>query len=70
LAKALGQVHRQGLTHNDIKPANVLVDDSGNRKSVGASDAESETCRAYDESVRLSSQDCSPRVEVDWAQDF
>ncbi len=55
LAKALGQVHRQGLTHKDIKPANVLVDDSGNRKSVGASDAESDTGRAYDGSVRLSS---------------
>jgi serine/threonine protein kinase len=30
LAKALGQVHRQGLIHKDIKPANVLVDDTGN----------------------------------------
>ena len=30
LAKALGQVHRQGLIHKDIKPANVLVDDAGN----------------------------------------
>jgi PAS domain S-box-containing protein len=30
LAKALGQVHRQGLIHKDIKPANVLVDDDGN----------------------------------------
>src|SRR5438876_2203942 len=25
LAKALGQVHRHGLIHKDIKPANVLV---------------------------------------------
>jgi serine/threonine protein kinase len=61
LAKTLGQVHRQGLTHKDIKPANVLVDDSGDRKSVGASDAESETCRAYDGSARLTSQDSSPQ---------
>jgi serine/threonine protein kinase len=29
LAKALGQVHRHGLIHKDIKPANVLVDDAG-----------------------------------------
>ncbi len=30
LATALGQVHRQGLIHKDIKPANVLVNDAGN----------------------------------------
>ena len=30
LARALGQVHRRGLIHKDIKPANVLVDDAGN----------------------------------------
>jgi PAS domain S-box-containing protein len=30
LAKALGQVHRRGLIHKDIKPANVLVDDADN----------------------------------------
>jgi predicted ATPase/GAF domain-containing protein len=29
LTKALGQVHRQGLIHKDIKPANILIDDSG-----------------------------------------
>ncbi len=30
LATALGQVHRHGLIHKDIKPGNVLVDDAGN----------------------------------------
>ena len=30
LTKALGLVHRQGLIHKDIKPANILIDDSGN----------------------------------------
>jgi PAS domain S-box-containing protein len=30
MAAALGQVHRQGLIHKDIKPANVLVDQAGN----------------------------------------
>jgi hypothetical protein len=29
LASALGQVHRQGLIHKDVKPANALVDDVG-----------------------------------------
>src|SRR5216684_6443195 len=29
LATALGQVHRHGLIHKDIKPANVLVDNAG-----------------------------------------
>jgi PAS domain S-box-containing protein len=30
LATVLGQVHRQGLIHKDIKPANVLVDGASN----------------------------------------
>jgi predicted ATPase/signal transduction histidine kinase len=30
LASALGQVHRHGLIHKDIKPGNVLVDHAGN----------------------------------------
>jgi serine/threonine protein kinase len=29
LAAALSQVHRQGLIHKDVKPANALVDDAG-----------------------------------------
>ncbi|PRX90873.1 AAA family ATPase [Paraburkholderia sp. BL25I1N1] len=29
LTSALGQAHRQGLIHKDIKPANALVDDAG-----------------------------------------
>ncbi len=29
LTTALGQAHRSGLIHKDIKPANVLVDDAG-----------------------------------------
>ena len=31
LASALGQVHRQGLIHKDVKPANALVDDDRTR---------------------------------------
>jgi hypothetical protein len=42
----------------------------GARRSVGASDTESDTCRAYGGSVRLSSQDSSTRVDVDCARDF
>ena len=29
LATALGQVHRRGLIHKDLKPGNILVDDAG-----------------------------------------
>jgi PAS domain S-box-containing protein len=35
LATAVGHVHRRGLIHKDIKPANVLVDDSGNVRLTG-----------------------------------
>src|SRR5229473_6539136 len=34
LATAVGQVHRHGLIHKDIKPANVLVDDFGNVRLI------------------------------------
>ena len=35
LASALGQVHRHGMIHKDIKPANVFVDDDGNVRLTG-----------------------------------
>src|SRR5580704_99905 len=35
LATALGQVHRRGFIHKDIKPANVLVDAAGNVRLTG-----------------------------------
>ena len=35
LARTLGQVHQRGLIHKDVKPANVLVDDSGNAWLTG-----------------------------------
>jgi serine/threonine protein kinase len=35
LATALGQAHRRGLIHKDIKPSNALVDDAGNVRLTG-----------------------------------
>jgi len=35
LASALGQVHRRGLIHKDLKPANVLVDEAGHVRLTG-----------------------------------
>jgi len=35
LASALGQVHRRGLIHKDIKPGNVLVNEAGNVWLIG-----------------------------------
>src|SRR4051812_1616565 len=35
LARTLGQVHQRGLIHKDIKPANVLVDETGNAWLTG-----------------------------------
>jgi PAS domain S-box-containing protein len=35
LASALGQVHRRGLIHKDVKPGNVLVNEAGNVWLIG-----------------------------------
>lgn len=35
LAQALGQAHRQGLIHKDLKPAHVLVDPAGQPRLTG-----------------------------------
>ena len=35
LARAIGQIHLQGLIHKDIKPANVLVDSAGQVRLTG-----------------------------------
>jgi serine/threonine protein kinase len=35
LATALGQVHRHGMIHKDIKPANVFVDDADDVRLTG-----------------------------------
>ena len=35
LAAALGQTHRRGLIHKDLKPANALVDDTGHTWLTG-----------------------------------
>jgi PAS domain S-box-containing protein len=35
LTDALGQTHRQGVIHRDVKPANALVDDSGHARLTG-----------------------------------
>src|ERR1700688_2420561 len=35
LARALGEVHRHGLMHKDLHPANILVDDADNVRLTG-----------------------------------
>jgi serine/threonine protein kinase len=46
LATALGQVHRHGLIHKDIKPVNVLVDDAGNAWLTGFGTQTGISCEA------------------------
>src|SRR6202165_6002729 len=48
LATALGQVHRHGMIHKDIKPANVFVDDVGNvrRTACGIASRLPHECQA------------------------
>jgi len=53
LAAAVGKVHRHGLIHKDINPANILVDAAGTVRLIGLG---KNTLIAFDHHASLSKQ--------------